>query len=69
MRLLIDRQQRVVIARSTERGGDYTIQADFGGSPNTTTTAQVAAREEAAAGLHQRATTSTEQNMQFDPSG
>ena len=68
MRLPIDRQQRKVIARSTERGGDYPIQADFGRNPRTTTV-RVAAREEAAIGGCQRGTTSTEQNNQFDPGG
>ena len=40
-----------------------------GGIPKTTTTVRVAAREEAAIGRHQRGTTSTEQNKQFDPGG
>ena len=59
-------QQREVTTRSTERGGDYTTQADFGRSP-TATTARVAAREEAAISRQQRGTTSTEQSKRFDP--
>ena len=68
VRLPIDRQQRKLIARSTERGGDYPIQADVGRNPRTTTV-RVAALEEAAIGGCQRGTTSTEQNNQFDPGG
>ena len=48
--------------------GDYPTQADFGGNP-TATTVRVAVSEEAAIGRHQRGTTSTEQNKQFDPGG
>ena len=47
-------------------GGKLPIQADFGGNPNTATTAQVAAREEAAIGQHRQGTTSTDQNKQYD---
>ena len=39
------------------------------GYPKTTTTVRVTAREESAIGRHQRGTTSTEQNKQFDPGG
>ena len=49
--------------------GEYPIQADFMVSPNTATTARVTARDEAAIGRHQRGTTSTDQNKQFDPGG
>ncbi|CAM9495867.1 unnamed protein product, partial [Ascophyllum nodosum] len=66
--LPIDRQQREVTTRSSEKGGDYPNQDDFGGNP-TATAARVAAREEGAIGRHQRGTTSTEQNKQFDPGG
>ena len=62
------RQQQGTTARSTDRGGDYPIQADFGGNPKATT-AQVSAREDATIGRHQRGTTSIEQNKQFDPEG
>ena len=67
VRLPIDRQQQKATARSTDRGGDYPIQADFGGNLKTTITARVVAREEATIGRHQRGTASTEQNKQFDP--
>ena len=66
--LPIDRQQRGETSRSTDRGGDYPVQADFEGNPKTTI-ARVAAREEAAIDRHQRGTTSTEENKQFDPGG
>ena len=62
VRLPIDRQQREVTARSTARGRDYHIQADFGGNPNKTTTSRVIARKEAEIGRHQRGLMSTEQN-------
>ena len=62
----IDRQQREVTTKSTEKGGDYPTHADFGGNP-TGATARIAACGEAAIGRHQRETTSTEQNKQFDP--
>ena len=67
--LPIDRQRQEVTTPSTERGGDYPTQADFGGNPKKAKTARVAAREEAAIGRHQRGTTSTKQNEQFDPRG
>ena len=66
--LVIDRQQREVTTRSTEKGRHHPTQAEFWGNP-TATTAQVAAREEAVIGRHQRETTSTEQNRQFSPGG
>ena len=46
--LPIERQQREVTTRSTERGGDHPTQVDFGENPKKTTTARVAAREETA---------------------
>ena len=58
-------RQQGTSAKSTDWGGDYPIQADFGGNPNTATTA-VAAREEAAIGQHRQGTTSTDQNKQYD---
>ena len=39
------RQQRGTTASSTDRRGNYHIQADFGGDPEKTTTAQVAVRQ------------------------
>ena len=66
--LPIDRHQRKGTTRSTEKGGDYPTQEDFGGYPTATTT-RVAAREEAAISRQQRGTASTEQSKQFDPGG
>ena len=68
-KLPFDRQQREVTTTSTERGRDYPTQAGFGGDSKKTTTARVAAREEAASGRHQRGTTSTEYSKQFDLGG
>ena len=59
-------KQGTTTAKSTDRGGDYPIQAHFGGNPKATTAQQVSAREDAVTGRHQRGTTSTEQNKQFD---
>ena len=67
--LAMFRQQQGTTAKSSERGKYYPIQADFGGDPKETSTARVAACEEAAIGRHQRRTTSTEQSKQFDPGG
>ena len=61
-------QQQGTISKSTDRGGNYPLQADFRGNP-ITTTARVAAHAEAAIGRQQRGTTSTEQSKQFDPRG
>ena len=61
-------RQQGIAAKSTDWGGDYPIQADFAGNPKPTT-GRVTARGEAAIGRHQRGTTSTEQNKQFDPGG
>ena len=58
--------QQATTAKNTVRGGDYPIQADFGGNPNTATTAQDAAREEAAIGQHRQGKTSTDENKQYD---
>ena len=44
--LAMFRQQQGTTSRSTDRGGDYPIQADFAGNPKKATTARVAAREE-----------------------
>ena len=66
--LAILRQQGTT-AKGTDWGGDYPIQANFRGNPTTATTAQVAAREEAAIGQHRQGTTSTDQNKQYDPGG
>ena len=38
VKLTMFRQQREVTARNTFRGGNYPIQADCGGNPETTTT-------------------------------
>ena len=67
--LAMFRQQQETIAKTTDWGGYYSIQADLAGNPNTATTARVAAREEATIGRHQRGTASTDQNKQFDPGG
>ena len=56
-------------AKSTDWGGDNPIQADFAGNPETVRTARVTAREEAGIGRHQRGTTLTDQNKQYDPGG
>ena len=66
--LPIDRQQKEVILRSTDKGGDYPTEADFGGNP-TATAAQVIAREKAAIGRHHRGTALTDQSKQFDSGG
>ena len=50
-------------------GGDYPIQADFGGNTNAATTAQVTGREEAAIGQHRQGKTSTDEDTQYDPGG
>ena len=62
-------RQQGTTAKSTDWGGDYPIQGDFAGNPETVTAARIAAREEATIGRHQRGTTSTDQNKQFDPGG
>ena len=67
--LAMVKQQQGIAAKRTHRGGDYPIQADFVGNPEAVTTARLAAREEAAIGRHQRGTTSTDQNKQYDPGG
>ena len=64
--LPIDRQQKAVTIRSTEKGGNHPNEADFGGNP-AATAARVTAREKAAIGRHHRGTMSTDQNKQFDP--
>ena len=66
--LTMFRQQRAT-PKSTDWRGEYPIQPDFMVSPNTATTARVAARDEAAIGRHQRGITSTNQNKQFDSGG
>ena len=67
--LAMVQQQEETTAKNTHRGGDCPIQADFVGNPEAVTSARVAAREEAAIGRHQRGTTSTDQNKQYDPGG
>ena len=67
--LAIFLQHQETTAMSTDWGGDYPIQADFAGNPNTATTARVDTREEAVIGGHQRGAASTDQNKQFDPGG
>ena len=62
-------QQQGTTTKSIDWRGEYPIQADFAVSPNTATTARVAPRDEAAIGRHQRGTTLTDQNKQFDPGG
>ena len=66
--LVMFRQQQGATANSTDWGGDCPIQADSAGNPSATTT-RVVAREETSISRHQRRTTSTEQNKQFDPGG
>ena len=63
--LAILRQQGTT-AKTTDWGRDYPIQADLGGNPNIATTAQVAAREEAAIGQHRQGNTSSDENKQND---
>ena len=67
--LAMFQQHQGTTLRSSDRGGDYPIQADFAGNPKTATTARIAAREEAAISRQQRGATSTEQSKQFDPGG
>ena len=67
--LAIFRQQQGATAKSTDRGGYYPIQADFGGNPKATTAQQVSACEDTVIDWHQRGTTSTDQNKQFHPGG
>ena len=62
-------QHQGTTVMSTDWRGYYPIQPDFAGNPNIATTTRVAAREEAAIGRHQRGTTSTDQNKQFDRGG
>ena len=66
--LRILRQQGTAV-KNTDWGGDNPIQAAFGGNPNTVTTAQLAAREEATIGKHRQGTASTDENKQHDPGG
>ena len=68
VKLAMFRQQQGSTAKNIDRGGNYTIQADFDGKPEAKIT-RVAAHEEAANGWQQRGTTSTEQNKQLDPGG
>ena len=63
------RQRQGTTAMSTDWGGDYPIQADFAGNPETVTAARVTAREEAAIGRYQRGVAVTDQNKQFDTGG
>ena len=67
--LAMFRQQQGPTSRSTDRRGDYPIQADLAGNPKKATTARVAAREEATISRQQRGARSTEQSTQFDPGG
>ena len=71
VRLPIDRQQRGATSKSTDRGGNYLIQADVGGESETATIAQVAVRQAARQpiGQQQQGTTSIEQIKQFDSGG
>ena len=67
-KLAMFRQQETT-AKSTDWGGDYFIRVDYARNPNTVTIARVVDHEEAAIGRHQRGTTSTDQNKQYDPGG
>ena len=68
--LAILRQQGTTIAKNTDWGGDYPIQADFVESRNNAVTAaRVATYEEAAIGKHRQGTASTDENKQCDPGG
>ena len=60
--LTMFQQNQGTTSRSSDRRGDYPIQADFAGNPKTATTARIAAREEAAISRQQRRATSTEQS-------
>ena len=64
--MLIFRQQKGTIAKSTDWGGDFPIQTDFAENTNTATAARVATREEAAIGQHRQGTVSTDENKQYD---
>ena len=68
-KLAMFRQQQGTRTKRIDGGGDYPIQADFGGNPKTATAQQVSARQDAAIGRHQRGTTPTAQNKQFNPGG
>ena len=65
--LVFFRQQKGTTTKSTYRGGDYPNQADFAENTSKATAARVAAREEAVIGQHRQGTSSTDENMQYDP--
>ena len=67
--LVIFWQQKGTIAKSTDWGGDYPIQADFVENTNTVIAARVATREGAAIGKHRQGTASTDENKQYDLGG
>ena len=67
--LVFFRQQKGTTAKSPDRGGDYPNQADFAEKTSKATAARVAAREEAVIGQHRQGTSSTDENMQYDPGG
>ena len=71
VKLAMFRRQREKTARSTDRGRNYPIQADFGGNPERTTVRVTACEESTRLpiGRQQREATSTEQNKQFYPEG
>ena len=64
--VIFRQQQQGKIAKSSDWGGDYRIQADFAENTNTVIAARVAAREEAAIGQHRQGTASTDENKQYD---
>ena len=53
-RVVLRQQQQGKTAKSTDWGGDCSIQADFAGITNTMTAARVTAREEAAIGKYRQ---------------
>ena len=75
--LLADRHFELTILRQqgtaqqkAQIGGEVTpFKQTSGGNPNTVTTAQVAAREEATIGKHRQGSASTDENNQYDLGG
>jgi hypothetical protein len=65
-KVVIFRQQKGRSAKSTDWGGDNLIQADYAENMNTPTAVRVAACEEDAIGQQRKATTSTDENKQYD---
>ena len=63
------RQQRGTTTRTTDQWGNCSIQADFGGNPETTPQVTVRQVVRLPIGRQQRGTASMEQSNQFDPGG